>query len=84
MSHLSRLFEWLKQPHYLLPVTDDGDPRYKHVIRIAEQEAEAELADVPKGRGFCHRFWGVKKRILREKYGLNWRSPADVHPAFYD
>lgn len=31
-------------------------------------------------RGYCHRYWGTKKKILKEKYGIEWKSPADMNP----
>ena len=30
--------------------------------------------------GSCHTFWKYKKRILREKYHMRWRSPQDLNP----
>jgi hypothetical protein len=30
--------------------------------------------------GYCHEFWAAKKRILRRKYGIEWRSPAEMNP----
>lgn len=30
--------------------------------------------------GSCHTFWKHKKRILREKYHMRWRSPQDLNP----
>ncbi|MBQ7531546.1 MAG: hypothetical protein IJT12_07540 [Paludibacteraceae bacterium] len=32
------------------------------------------------GFGSCHTFWKHKKRILREKYHMRWRSPQDLNP----
>ena len=58
----------------------EDDPRLKKVIEAAEKEAEENLADLPKGRGFCHKLWAEKKRILKEKYGIQWKSPSDMNP----
>ena len=30
--------------------------------------------------GYCHSYWAVKKRILKEQYGIDWRSPAELNP----
>ena len=27
--------------------------------------------------GSCHWLWGMKKHILKEKYGITWYTPAD-------
>ena len=44
------------------------------------QEAEDRLAAVPHRRGYCHRLWAETKRILREKYGLDWKTPSEMNP----
>lgn len=33
------------------------------------------------GLGFCHLYWMEKKRILKEEYGIDWRSPAELNPS---
>jgi len=30
--------------------------------------------------GYCHVFWPAKKKVLREKYGIDWKSPAELNP----
>lgn len=32
------------------------------------------------GLGFCHAVWDIKKRLLKEKYDINWKSPSDLNP----
>ena len=61
----------------------EDDPQFKDRVKAAEREAEKELANVSRGRGFCHRFWSTKKRILK-KYGLVWKSPAELNAMFFD
>ena len=58
----------------------EDHPRLRRVFAKAEREAELELPDVPRSLGFCHVFWETKKRILREKYGINWRTPVEMNP----
>lgn len=60
------------------PIEDD--PHVRPLIRAAEREADVELKDVPRQLGFVHAYWGTKKRILREKYGVEWRTPAELSP----
>ena len=49
-----------------------------------EVDAEAERLTLEEigtlGFGSCHTFWKHKKRILREKYHMRWRSPQDLNP----
>lgn len=33
--------------------------------------------------GFCHIYWMTKRRILRDKFGIEWRSPAELNPDVY-
>ena len=30
--------------------------------------------------GYCHEFWSVKERILRDEYGIEWKTPAERYP----
>ncbi len=30
--------------------------------------------------GSCHWLWAMKKRILKEKYGITWYAPSEVNP----
>ena len=55
-------------------------PEYKAVIKYVEKELEELLKDKPKGMGFCHIYWYEKKRILKDKYGIDWKSPALMNP----
>lgn len=68
----------------------EDDPRAQPLLRAAEQEAKENLKDHPwnpenpKYRagqlGFTHVYWKEKKRILREKYGISWWTPAQLNP----
>lgn len=56
------------------------DPILGKLIYEAEQEAEAELKDEFRCFGFCHLIWGTQKRILRDKYNIDWKTPAEMNP----
>jgi hypothetical protein len=30
--------------------------------------------------GSCHTLWSLQKTILKEKYGITWYTPAELHP----
>jgi hypothetical protein len=62
------------------PVEDD--PRYAEVFARIDAEVDAALADHPQrgAMGFCHVVWGTKKRLLKNKYGIDWRSPDEMNP----
>jgi hypothetical protein len=61
----------------------EEDPAYAEILMAAEEQAERELADHPMngGIGFCHVFWDTKRMILKQKFGLDWRTPAELNPS---
>ena len=56
-------------------------PYYKRKIDLAEQEADDLLQrKLPfKGDGYCYLLWEKQQEILKEKYKINWKSPADLN-----
>ena len=56
-------------------------------IKAADIEADARLENHEfRGQlGFCHIFWGLKKRILHDKYHIDWKTPPEENPnCMYD
>ena len=62
------------------PIEDD--PKFRPILDRAGQEADQELAakGITRGFGYCNSYWPVKKRILKVKYGIDWRTPAEMNP----
>jgi len=60
----------------------ESDLEMKPILAAATEEARAELLAAGKniGLGHARMVWHVKQRILREKYQIEWRSPADLNP----
>jgi hypothetical protein len=50
------------------------------ILDAAEREAWAELAGESQGAFFTLRVWDLKKRILKEKYGIDWKTPREESP----
>jgi hypothetical protein len=80
------LWHWTRPPE--LPIGPDGlrydpiedDPNVQPLIRAAEEEAmSAPELQGSRPRGWVHGYWDVKKRILKEKYGIDWRTPAELN-----
>lgn len=46
----------------------------------ARAQAFLEEHELAGCLGSCHAFWREKKRILREDYGIDWRSPSEMNP----
>jgi DNA repair exonuclease SbcCD ATPase subunit len=64
----------------------ERDPKFKKIMEEVNKEAEERASDWPKDSsgnyqmGHCHAVWGEKKRILKEKYNIDWYSPAELNP----
>ena len=68
------------------------------VDQEADEKSLAELNEFQKEKGsdfrfdetnfpmgYCFTFWHHKKRILKERYGIDWQSPDELNPyALYD
>lgn len=66
--------------HYRVDPAED-DPHLATVMLRATLEVDAELAGENRNyMGFCYLYWGTKKRILREQYGVDWCTPAELNP----
>jgi tetratricopeptide (TPR) repeat protein len=54
--------------------------KYLDILIELETKIGDELKGIFRGRGFCHRYWRVKKEILKKDYGIKWKSPAKMNP----
>lgn len=53
--------------------------KYRRIRKEIEKLIDEKLKDYPRGLGFFHLYWGTKKRILKEKYDIDWSSPAELN-----
>ena len=62
----------------------ERDPKLKKIFKEAEQEALEELSKRLNMRSYkkAYRdaFWSEKKRILKEKYNIDWKTLAEMNP----
>lgn len=60
----------------------DPIEKTKEYRQIQEELEKAIIEKIGKGgyMGYCHIYWITKKRILREKYNMDWKSPAELNP----
>lgn len=64
--------------------SQEDDPAKAEIFRQVQVEVEAWMkANNIQGLGRAHRFWGEQKRILKERHGIDWRSPSDLSPFSY-
>jgi len=62
----------------------ERNQRYRSIIKKAEEEAEELVSkkypNIRKMMGGCHAIWGEQKRILKEKYDIDWKTPKELNP----
>ena len=60
----------------------EKNPKLRAIFIAVEKEVEVELAKHPdRGTlGFTHTIWETKKHILKEKHGIDWKTPAEMNP----
>ena len=64
-----------------------GSNRIKEAKRLLEMypDKPEHAARLFIQLGSCHWIWAMKKRILKEKYGITWYAPSEVNPdCIYD
>ena len=76
-------FDWRIAPMdgtlYYDPIEDY--PVFKSIIQEVDAMVDAQLGDMKGRLGSCHAAWSIKKRLLREYYGLEWHSPQEMNPS---
>lgn len=78
-AHADRIFTTTVDLHNI-PVEDDQ--RYTGILSKINDKANEVLAEHQKkgNMGFVHIIWSTKQRILKQKYDINWRTPAELNP----
>ena len=78
--------KWLEMDTWDDPFGDDPESM-KFSISKRIEEAKRLLASNPEQAaelfiqlGSCHTLWDIQKRILKEKYGITWYTPAELNP----
>ncbi len=54
--------------------------QFEKVCEAAEEEVYRRLEGTPRGMGFCFAYWAEKKTVLKEIYGIDWKSPSEMNP----
>ena len=78
--------KWLEMDTWDDPFGDDPESM-KFSISKRIEEAKRLLTSNPEQAaelfiqlGCCHTLWALQKHILKEKYGITWYTPAELHP----
>jgi hypothetical protein len=83
-----------RSERYLAREDKDEDDAFASLYRSLRESTEKKLneakrlmpdhpeqaAQVFMQLGSCHRLWTMQKNILKQKYGITWYSPAELHP----
>ncbi|MBX7114079.1 MAG: hypothetical protein K1X64_07065 [Myxococcaceae bacterium] len=76
------------EPGGLVALRDpiEDDPRYLAVIASVDVEVQALVTAEKKAHpevkvGWAHSEWAHKKRLLKERHGLDWKTPLEMNPA---
>ena len=53
-----------------------------YYIKIEDELERLIVKKIGKGGylGYCHMYWTTKKEILKDRYGIDWKSPAELNP----
>lgn len=59
------------------PVEDTEE--YKIAVVEIQEELDKRMKDFPQGMGSCHKYWQLKKELLK-KVGIDWKTPQECNP----
>jgi hypothetical protein len=79
----------IPQNHVSVDLVDaqETDETLAPKFKEAREEARARLEQcgIKPMLGYVHAYWPELKKVLKEKFGLTWYSPAQLHPTrIYD
>lgn len=60
------------------PVEDTVE--YKNIQDELESELFKLMQNVDVKMGRSYKYWSLKKRILKQKYNIDWKSPPEMNP----
>ncbi len=74
--------------HRLFYINNDGlivdslcdNIAFKEVAAQVDKEIRQKMENNHQLMGTCHSVWKLKKEIFKNKYGIEWLSPAELNP----
>lgn len=54
--------------------------RWEDIYYKVERRLDERFANAPRHMGFCFRYWNAKRTLLKEEYGIDWKSPSQMNP----
>jgi hypothetical protein len=58
----------------------ESDPKLRAAFAAADAAAERRVMNVKRDEKFIFRYWSAKKEILRQQFGIEWKTPAELNP----
>jgi hypothetical protein len=58
----------------------ESEQKYEHIFTDVDLIAERKVGNVKRNKNFIIEFWQQKKKVLRSKYGIDWKSPSELNP----
>lgn len=60
----------------------ESDPQFASILKVVNKKVDEKLIaeGIERFLGICHFIWAEKQRILRDEYGIEWKSPAELNP----
>ncbi len=72
-------FDSIRQDGILKHDPIEWSAAWEENIDAVDKKVYEELADHPRGMGFCFAFWSARRAALAE-CGIEWRSPSMMNP----
>lgn len=54
--------------------------RWEDIYYDVEKRLDDRFANAPRQMGFCFMYWNAKRELLKEEYGIDWKSPSQMNP----
>lgn len=54
--------------------------RWEEIYYDVEEYLSERFANAPRQMGLCFRIWSAKREYLKDNYGIDWHSPAQMNP----
>ena len=48
-------------------------------LAVKVKKATKKMGIKPGALGYCHRYWAIQKHILKNDYGIDWKSPQELN-----
>lgn len=73
---------WKEAPQrgffYYDPIEDT--PQYKKICTKVDKLVDRKTKSAAGKLGSCHYVWGMRKKILKKRYGIDWHTPSEMNP----